>query len=57
MIFDLQRFGGKGGTTIQSTYEPTAFELRLQELEVELTEQVLVPSAKNLDNLPTIILN
>ena len=48
MFFDLQRFGGKGGTTIQSTYEPTEFELRLQALEVELTEQVLIPSAKKL---------
>ncbi len=48
MFFDLQRFGGKGGTTIQSTYEPTEFELKLQKLEVELTEDVLVPSAKKL---------
>ena len=48
MFFDLQRFGGKGGTTIQSTYEPTQYELRLQQLEVELTEEVLIPSAKKL---------
>ena len=48
MIFDLQRFGGKGGTTIQSTYEPTIYELTLQRLEVELTEDVLIPSAKKL---------
>ena len=48
MFFDLQRFGGKGGTTIQSTYEPTEYELRLQSLEVELTEEVLIPSAKKL---------
>ena len=48
MFFDLQRFGGKGGTTIQSTYEPTIFELTLQRLEVELTEEVLIPSAKKL---------
>ena len=48
MFFDLQRFGGKGGTTIQSTYEPTEYEKRLQALEVELTEEVLVPSAKKL---------
>lgn len=34
--FDLQRFGGgKGGVTYQTTaYEPTKFELRLQELQV-----------------------
>ena len=48
MFFDLQRFGGKGGTTIQSTYEPTIYELTLQRLEVELTEEVLIPSAKKL---------
>ena len=53
MFFDLQRFGGKGGTTIQSTYEPTEYELRLQALEVELTEQVLVPSAKQLGTKAT----
>jgi len=45
MFFDLQRFGGKGGTTIQSTYEPTQYELDLQELEVTLTKNVLLPGA------------
>ena len=51
MFFDLQRFGGKGGTTIQSTYEPTEFELKLQKLEVELTSEELVPNAKMLAHM------
>ena len=46
MIFDLQRFGGKGGTTIQSTYEPTQYELELQKLEVDYT--ILTESTKAL---------
>ena len=45
MKFNLQRFGGKGGTTIQSTYEPTQYELELQQLEVAFTRDVLVPHA------------
>ena len=45
MFFDLQRFGGKGGTTIQSTYEPTQYELELQQLEVAFTRDILVPHA------------
>lgn len=39
LIFDLQIFGGKGGTTVQSTYTPTQHELDLQELEVDLVKK------------------
>ena len=47
--FDLQRFGGgKGGTTVTQTYEPTPYELELQRLEVEYT-MTIMPSAKALN--------
>gem|GEM_PF-2744325 len=50
MKFNLQRFGGgKGGTTIQSTYEPTEFELKLQQLEVGYTEAIM-PNALALNS-------
>ena len=50
IFFDLQRFGGgKGGTTVTQTYEPTIWELTLQ--EVEATYAVAIqPSAINLNS-------
>ena len=46
MRFDLQRFGGgKGGTTITQTYEPTEWELGLQQLEFNFTGVTLIPNA------------
>ncbi len=45
--FDLQRFGGgKGGTTITQTYEPTKWELGLQELEYNYSASSLMPAAE-----------
>ena len=49
MLFDLQRFGGKGGTTVQSTYEPTKYELELQALEVDYTNAIM-PNALELNS-------
>lgn len=40
--FDLQLFGGKGGTSIQTTeYTPTEFELQLQKIQVDYTEAIM----------------
>ena len=49
MKFNLQRFGGKGSsTTIQSTYEPTQYELELQSLEVRYANDIM-PNAMALN--------
>ena len=52
MIFDLQRFGGgKGGVTYQTqSYEPTAYELKLQELQAGFVEEIM-PNAKDLNTI------
>lgn len=48
-FFDLQRFGGgKGGTTVTQTYEPTQFELELQQAE-SLYAKTIVPFALKLN--------
>ncbi len=40
--FNLQLFGGKGGTSIQTTeYTPTEFELQLQEIQVGYTNAIM----------------
>ena len=48
--FDLQRFGGgKGGVTYQTAeYQPTVYELRLQELQVGFVEKIM-PNAESLN--------
>ena len=47
--FDLQRFGGgKGGTTVTQTYEPTEYELLLQQAEVTYTMSIM-PAAMDLN--------
>ncbi len=56
LIFDLQIFGGKGGTTIQSTYEPTEFELELQQLEVSYTSAIM-PNALALNSSAATLLS
>ena len=56
LIFDLQIFGGKGGTTVQSIYEPTEYELQLQQLEVDLVQSAYNPQAKDLANTAGVIL-
>ena len=49
-FFDLLRFGGgKGGTTVTQSYEPTPFELALQGAEYEYSMHIL-PHAKTLSN-------
>lgn len=50
-LFDLQRFGGKGGTTVTQSYEPTEFERGLQELEYNFALSAAFPSAMNLNGL------
>ena len=56
LIFDLQKFGGKGGTTIQSTYQPTAQELELQQLEVSYTSAIM-PNALSLNSSVATLLS
>lgn len=51
-IFDLQRFGGgKGGTTVTQTYEPTEWELGLQQLEFNFVGTALIPNATHLSTI------
>lgn len=40
--FDLQRFGGKGGTTVSntSTYTPTPYELQLQKAQADYANAI-----------------
>lgn len=56
LIFDLQKFGGKGGTTIQSTYTPTTYELQLQQLEVSYTSAIM-PNALSLNSSAATLLS
>ncbi|MBQ7476531.1 MAG: hypothetical protein IJT06_03960, partial [Selenomonadaceae bacterium] len=57
MIFDLQKFGGgKGGVTYQTTaYEPTEYELKLQQLQSEFVEDIM-PNAKDMNTIAKTIL-
>lgn len=57
MIFDLQRFGGgKGGVTYQtSSYEPTVYELKLQELQSNFVEGIM-PNASDLNTAAKTLL-
>ena len=49
-VFDLQRFGGKGGTTVTQMYEPTDAEKKMQELEYNFAASCLVPNAVQLND-------
>jgi len=43
--FDMQRFGGgKGGTTVTQTYEPTQWELTLQMVEATYSVAIMQPA-------------
>ena len=56
MKFDLQRFGGKGGVTYETTaYEPTTYELKLQELQSSFVEEIM-PNAKLLNTAAKTLL-
>ena len=54
--FNLQLFGGKGGTSIQTTtYEPTEYELQLQQIQVAYTEAIS-PNALWLNQRARVVL-
>ena len=58
LIFDLQLFGGKGGTSIQTTeYTPTEFELQLQKIQVDYTTAIMPNALWLNDRARTVLEN